>query len=99
MNVNGADQDWVLVDPTSELHREYRERLPRPASLEGLTVGIMDIAKPPGEIFLDRLHELLSARGIKVKRYAKPHFSWEAPTEVKHTVAAECDVVIEGLAD
>jgi hypothetical protein len=97
--VNEQDQDLVLVDPTSELRREYRDRLPRPRSLEGLTVGIMDIAKAPGEIFLDRLDELLSARGVKVKRYAKPHFSWEAPTALKQAIAAECAVLIEGLAD
>ena len=93
------DQDLVLVDPTSEISREFRERLPRPKSLEGLTVGILDIAKAPGEVFLDRLDELLSARGVKVKRYAKPHFSWEAPVEVKQRVAAECGALIEGLAD
>lgn len=89
----------VLVDPTSELHREARERLPRPASIEGLTVGIMDIAKAPGEIFLDRVDELLRARGVEVKRYAKPHFSWEAPTALRQQIAAECDVLVEGLAD
>ncbi len=93
------DQELVLVDPTSELAREFRERLPRPASLKGLTVGVFDIAKAPGEIFLDRIDELLTGRGITVKRYAKPHFSWEAPTEIRQKVAAECDVVIEGLAD
>ena len=97
--MNEEDEDWVLVDPTSELQREFRERLPRPKSLQGLTVGIMDIAKAPGEVFLDRLEELLTGRGIKVNRYAKPHFSWEAPVAVKQTIAAECQVVIEGLAD
>ena len=97
--MNEADQDLVLVDPTSELHREFRDRLQRPKTLDGLSVGIMDIKKDPGEIFLDRLDELLTERGVKVKRYAKPHFSWEAPTQVKQAVAAECDVVIEGLAD
>ena len=93
------EQEVVLVDPTSELKRETRDRLRRPPSLQGLTVGIMDIAKAPGEVFLDRLDELLGARGVKVKRYAKPHFSWEAPTALKQAIAAECAVVIEGLAD
>lgn len=97
--MNEQEQDWILVDPTSELKREFRERLPRPKSLEGLTVGIMDIAKAPGEVFLDRLDELLAARGVKVKRYSKPHFSWEAPTPVRQQIAAECQVVVEGLAD
>jgi hypothetical protein len=97
--VDELEREVVLVDPTSELKREFRDRLPRPPSLQGLTVGILDIAKAPGEVFLDRLDELLSGRGIKVKRYVKPHFSWEAPTAVKQAIAAECAVVIEGLAD
>ena len=97
--MNEEDQDLVLVDPTSELHREFRDRLLRPQTFKGLTVGIMDIAKAPGEIFLDRLDELLTEQGVKVNRYSKPHFSWEAPTQVKQTIAEECDILIEGLAD
>ena len=31
------EQELVLVDPTSELHREFRERLPRPSSLRHFT--------------------------------------------------------------
>jgi hypothetical protein len=93
------DDEIILVDPTSELAREARGRLARPVALEGLTVGIMDIHKAPGEIFLDRLDELLTGRGITVKRYSKPRFSYEAPVPVKQRIAAECDVLIEGLAD
>ncbi len=93
------DDEVNLVDPTSELHRDTRERLARPVSLQGLTVGIMDIAKPPGENFLERLEERFASLGVTVKRYAKPHFSWEAPTALKQTIAAECSVLIEGLAD
>ena len=93
------DEEIVLVDPTSELKREMRERLARPARLEGLRVGIMDIAKAPGEIFLDRVDERLREMGITPTRYAKPHFSWEAPTALRQQIAAECDVLIEGLAD
>ena len=94
------DQDeLVLVDPTSELAREQRARLARPAALQGLTVGIMDIHKAPGEIFLDRLDELLTQRGITVKRYSKPRFSYEAPIPVRQQIAQECDILVEGLAD
>lgn len=93
------DEELVLVDPTGELSREIRDRLARPASLDGLTVGIMDIHKAPGEIFLDRLDELFTERGVAVKRYAKPRFSYEAPVAVKQQIAAECQILVEGLAD
>ena len=36
----------VLLDPTSERSLAVRERLPRPATLAGLTVGLLDISKP-----------------------------------------------------
>jgi hypothetical protein len=34
-----------------------------------------------------------------VRRYQKPTFTRPAPTEVRQAIAAECDLVIEALAD
>ena len=51
-----------LLDPTSEGEPTTRERAVRPASLDGRTVGLLDIAKPRGDVFLDRLAELLAGR-------------------------------------
>jgi hypothetical protein len=62
-------------------------------------VGILDISKARGNVFLDRVDELLSARGIAVKRYRKPTFTRPAPTALAQQIAAECQLVIEGLAD
>lgn len=89
----------TLMDPTSENSPVNREPLPRPASLDGLTVGLLDISKPRGDIFLDRLEDLLGQRGIKTRRYAKPTFTRVAPTSLKQQIATECDLVIEALAD
>ena len=89
----------VLLDPTAERAPASRPRLGRPASLEGLTVGILDISKPRGDVFLDRLDERLAEQGVSVRRYAKPTFTRVAPTELSQQVAAECDIVVEGLAD
>jgi hypothetical protein len=89
----------LLLDPTAERAPAARARLARPASLDGLTVGILDISKARGNVFLDRVDELLSARGIAVKRYRKPTFTRPAPTALAQQIAAECQLVIEGLAD
>lgn len=89
----------VLLDPTSERHVAERERLVRPSSLEGLTVGLLDISKPRGDIFLDRIEERLNGVGATVKRYAKPTFTKPAPVDLRHQIATECHVVIEALAD
>jgi len=89
----------VLLDPTSEQAPDRRQRLAWPASLDGKVVGILDISKPRGDVFLDRLDALLSARGLEVRRYAKPTFTRPAPTPLLQQIAGECDVVVEGLAD
>ena len=89
----------VILDPTGERHPAERTRLARPASLDGLTVGLLDISKPRGDVFLNRLEELLTGRGLRVERYKKPTFTKPAPVDLRHEIATKCDVVIEALAD
>ena len=89
----------ALLDPTSEQTLVERERLARPSTLEGLTVGLLDISKPRGDVFLDRIEERLVGIGANVKRSAKPTFAKPAPVDLRHQIATECQVVIEALAD
>jgi hypothetical protein len=88
-----------LLDPTSEREASTRERAARPPSLDGKTVGLLDIAKPRGNVFLDRLAQLLEARGVRVERFSKPTFTKPAPVDLRHEITTKCDVVIEALAD
>jgi hypothetical protein len=89
----------TVLDPTGELRPDTRERVTRPESLNGLTVGLLDITKPRGNIFLDRVEEKLTGLGAKVKRFSKPTFSKPAPVDLRHEIATSCDAVIEALAD
>ena len=89
----------TILDPTSERTVAERVLLERPASLAGLTVGLLDISKPRGDVFLDRLEERLVGVGANVKRYKKPTFTKPAPVDLRHEIAVECQVVIEALAD
>ncbi len=89
----------TLLDPTNESEPTQRPRLPRPPALDGLTVGLLDISKARGDIFLDRLDELLGERGVMTKRYIKPTYARVAPTALKQQISTECDVLVEGLAD
>ena len=89
----------TLVDPTSERTATHREPLPRLTSLEGKTVGLLDISKARGDVLLDFLDEKLTARGVTVKRYSKPTFTRVAPIDLKQQISVECDAVIEALAD
>ena len=89
----------TLLDPTSEQAPTKRRRRAPPGTLDGATVGLLDISKARGNIFLDRIEELLRDRGIAVKRYKKPTFTRPAPIPLNQQIAAECTVVVEGLAD
>jgi hypothetical protein len=89
----------ILLDPTDERSAAHREPAPRPESLDGLRVGLLDISKARGNVFLDRLEELLRERGLQTRRYSKPTFTKPAPVDLRREIAAECDVVIEALAD
>ena len=89
----------TVLDPTSESRPARRERLARPTSIDGLTVGWLDIRKPRGDVFLNRIEQLLTERGARVLRYAKPTFTKPAPADLRHEIASQCNLVIEALAD
>ena len=89
----------TLIDPTAERESAEMQPLPRLADLEGKTIGLLDISKPRGDVFLDRLEDLLVQRGVKTRRYRKPTFTRVAPVELKQQIASECDAVVESLAD
>lgn len=88
-----------LLDPTSERSVLERALLPRPDSLSGKTVGLLDISKPRGDVFLDRIEQRLTELGAVVRRYRKPTFTKPAPVDLRHEIATQCEVVIEALAD
>ncbi len=89
----------VFLDPTAELSPTVKPLLPRLSSLEGKTLGLLDINKPRGNVLLDRLEELFNSLGVKTKRYKKPTMTRVAPVAVKQQIALECHAVIEALAD
>ena len=89
----------TVLDPTDERGAAHREPIRRAASLDGLRVGLLDISKARGDVFLDRLQALLTERGVASRRYVKPTFAKPMPPDLRREIAAECDVVIEALAD
>jgi hypothetical protein len=92
----------MLVNPMDETPRVFSKPAPRLASLTGRTIGLLDISKPGGSIFLDHLERLLKLRyGVgEVVRAVKPTFTKPAPDGViAKFLDAKCDAVIEALAD
>lgn len=89
----------TVLDPTNERHVATRHLVSRPESLAGLTVGLLDISKARGDVFLDQLEMRLLAIGARVRRYKKPTFTKPAPIDLRYEIATTCNVVIEALAD
>ena len=90
----------VIVDPTSERDPIGRHPARRPDGLTG-TIGLVDISKPRGDVFLDEVERLVSERYPKVDviRFRKPTFTKPAPADLRAEVAERCEAVIQALAD
>ncbi len=90
----------TILDPTDERVPVARTITRRPAAIRG-NVALLDIAKPRGNVLLDRLQERLAERlpGVTVNRYAKPTFTKPAPDALRQDIKANNDFVVEALAD
>ncbi len=89
----------TVLDPTAETQPASRRRASRPASLDGRTIGLLDISKARGDRFLDQVERRLTERGYSVRRYSKPTFTKPAPIDLRQEITEQCEVVIEALAD
>ena len=90
----------LILDPTDERVPVERQLTPRTGSVTGI-VGLLDIRKPRGDVFLDRLDARLQADlpGVEIRRYTKPTFTKPCPDDLRLQIKDECDFVIEALAD
>lgn len=89
----------TLVNPCDE-RQVSAVPAPRLKDLEGKTVALLDISKPGGSVFLDRVERLLLERHAvaRVVREIKPTFTKPAPVPLLEKLRA-VDAVVEGLAD
>ncbi len=89
-----------IVDPTDERVPVRRTLAKRPPTIAG-TVALLDIAKPRGDVLMDRIAARMAERipGVELRRYRKPTFTKPAPEELRRQIAKESDFVIEALAD
>ena len=87
------------VSPFDDRHREAEPLAPRQTPLLGARVALLDINKRRGDEFLDRVEELLHARGAQTFRVVKEIFSKPASPEIVRRIADRGDLAVEGLAD
>lgn len=92
----------ILVNPLDERVPPQGSAPPRLGSLHGARIAMLDISKPGGSVFLDRLDTLLRKRfGVaEVWRFRKPTFAKPAPEAILSDIRElQPHAVIEALAD
>jgi hypothetical protein len=87
------------VSPFDERVRAAEPLAPRPVSVSGCRVVLLDIRKNRGAEFLDRVEALLREAGAEVARAAKEIFSKPAALGLIDEIAAHAGLVVEALAD
>jgi hypothetical protein len=95
-------QAMTILDPTAEVAPVQRELAPRGRGIDGATIALVDIRKARGDVFLDRLEEMVASRypSATVLRMSKPTFTKPAPAAfLDKVLVAGADFVVEGLAD
>ena len=91
-----------LFDPTGAVGDVADVALAqRPASLQGLTVGLLNNTKANSSVLLNELAEVLKKEyGVgDTKNYVKEYFGTPMTKELCARIAEECDVVITGVGD
>ncbi len=87
------------VSPFDDRVRPAEPLAPRPASVAGLRVVLLDIRKNRGAEFLDRVETLLREAGAVTARSVKEIFSKPAALGLIEEIAGRADLVVEALAD
>ncbi len=90
----------TLISPMNETVVSASAPPARLQSLSGKKIGLLDISKPGGSFFFDRLEKVLRERyqAADVIRARKPTYSKNAPDPVIDQLRS-ADAVVEGLAD
>jgi len=88
------------LDPTDSV-AVPRKTAPRPSSLDGKVITLLDISKAKGDHLLDRIEELLREHATPkaIVRKKKPTFARPAPDPLLDEIVQGTDVLIEALAD
>jgi hypothetical protein len=88
-----------VLDPRLDPDREPLALAPALASLEGVTVGLLDNGKIGTARFYDHLEALLRKEGVReVVRRRKPDSSRPVPREMLDELA-RADALVSGIGD
>jgi hypothetical protein len=91
-----------LLDPTGLDERPADTTLaPRPASLLGLTVGLLENTKPNASVLLSHVgRELQREHGVQTAvMFAKSYFGTPVEESLIQRILHNCDFVVAGIGD
>jgi hypothetical protein len=90
-----------ILDPIGSTAAASRTLSPRPATLAGAVIGVLDNSKPNARVLLEgvarALAQKVGARDVKI--WGKPGASIGATTAVLDEIAAQCGAVLTASAD
>jgi hypothetical protein len=90
-----------ILDPDGSTTATTPTLAPRPASLAGAVIGVLDNSKPNARVLLEgvarALAQQVGARDVKIWR--KPGASIGATAAVLDEIAAQCGAVLTASAD
>lgn len=92
---------FPIFDPTVAPEGEGFEWAPRPRSLEGKVIALLDNGKTRSDRLIRAVGELLlREHGVpRLVSYKKPSPYRPAPEELLEAVAKEADLVVTGIGD
>ena len=90
-----------IFDPTTEVTGRRIAYVPRPKSLDGLRIGLVDNTKHNSDQLLLRIAALLERdHGAKAHVIRRKHSAGAAPhAEIIEEFKANCDVIVAGVGD
>ena len=90
-----------IYDPTTEASGRRINFVPRPKSLEGLRIGLVDNTKHNSDQLLLRIAAILEKQhGAKSHVIRKKRSAGAAPSpEMLEEYKSNCDVVVAGIGD
>jgi hypothetical protein len=91
-----------LLDPTGDSERATNTALaPRPQSLQGLTVGLLDNTKPNGAVILRAVgRELQERYGVReIRMFRKGYFGTPVEESVVNQMLHNCDFAVAAIGD
>ena len=90
-----------ILDPVGPTTATTRTLAPRPASLQGAVIGVLDNSKPNARVLLEGVARALATKlgAAEVRVWRKPGASIGATRAVLDEMAAHCGAVLTASAD